>query len=184
MTAPTTSADARPVTALPDMAAQLQRGALAAATAPGIQTRLPAEGCCWHSGTWRIFPGTPDQIARVRGYVRSKMISHPALDDAMLAASELASNAIAHSASGYQEGMFAVHLTLASPHHIAVLVTDQGGPNQPRISRASTDQEAGRGLEVVASLASLLITTGDATGRSVLAVIPAPPAQTTSLSLT
>ncbi len=70
--------------------------------------------------------------------------------------------------------MFAVHLALASPHHIAVLVTDQGGPNQPEFSRARTDQESGRGLEVVASLASLLLTSGDTSGRSVLAVIPDP----------
>jgi anti-sigma regulatory factor (Ser/Thr protein kinase) len=89
----------------------------------------------------------------------------------MLAASELAANAMTHTASGHPGGMFAVHLTLASPHHIAVQVPDQGGPNHPRISRAGTDQESGRGLDVVASL---LLTTGDAAGRSILAVIPDP----------
>jgi len=154
------------------MAARLQRGALTAATSPGTQARLAAQGCHWHTGTWRIFPGTPDQVAHVRRYLRSQLAGHPALDDAMLTASELASNAIRHTASGHQGGMFAVHLTLASPHHIAVMVTDQGGPNQPRISHPGTGQDSGRGLEVVAALASLLITSGDTTGRSVLAVIP------------
>jgi anti-sigma regulatory factor (Ser/Thr protein kinase) len=156
------------------MAAQLERGVLVAATAPGIQAMLTADGCYWHAGTRRIFPGTPDQVAKVRRYIRSEFVGHPALDNAMLAASELAANAMTHTASGHPGGMFAVHLTLASPHHIAVQVTDQGGPNHPRISRAGTDQESGRGLDVVASLASLLVTTGDAAGRSILAVIPDP----------
>jgi anti-sigma regulatory factor (Ser/Thr protein kinase) len=156
------------------VAARLQGGVLAAATATGTQARLAAQGCYWRTGTWRIFPGTADQVAAVRRYVRAEFIVHPALDDAILVASELASNAIAHTASGNQGGNFAVHLALASPHHIAVLVTDQGGPNQLQISRASTDQQSGRGLEVVASLASLLATSGDTSGRSVLAVIPDP----------
>jgi anti-sigma regulatory factor (Ser/Thr protein kinase) len=182
MTAPTASTDAMPAASTFEMAAQLQRGALAAVTAPGTQARLAAGGCYWRTGTWRIFPGTPDQVAKVRRYIRSELIGHPALDDAMLAASELATNAMAHSASGHQGGMFAVHLTLASPHHIAVLVTDQGGPNQPQISRPGTGQESGRGLHVVASLASQLLTTGDTNGRSVLAVIPSPPDETETLA--
>ncbi len=76
--------------------------------------------------------------------------------------------------------MFAVHLTQASPHHIAVLVTDQGGPNHPQIGHPGPDQESRRGLKVVAALASQLITTGDTNGRSVLAVIPDPEDDTAS----
>jgi anti-sigma regulatory factor (Ser/Thr protein kinase) len=174
MTASTASTDAHPVTAVPEIVAQFQRSALAAATAPGIQAMLAADGCYWYTGTWRIFPGTPDQVAKVRRYVRSEFIGHPALDDAMLAASELAANAITHTASGQQDGMFAVHLTLASPYHIAVLVTDQGGPTKPEASRAGTDQESGRGLEVVASITTMLVTYCDTATRSVLAVIPDP----------
>lgn len=174
MTAPVTSTDARPASIPPQTATRLHRGALATATAPIIRAMLTEDGCYWHAGTWRIFPGTPDQVATVRRYVRSEFAGHPALDDAMLAASELASNAITHSASGQQGGLFAVHLTQASPHHIAVLVTDQGGPSEPQFSRAGTDQESGRGLQVIEALASLLIATGDTTGRSVLAVIPDP----------
>src|SRR5258708_5401036 len=123
MPAPATSTEAAQANAMPEIAAQLQRGAMAAATAPGVQARLAAEGCHWYTGTWRVFPGTPDQVAKVRRFLRSQLAGHPALDDAILAASELASNAIAHSASGHQGGMFAVHLTLASHHHIAVQVT-------------------------------------------------------------
>src|SRR5260370_27229945 len=88
------SADLLPASALPDTAARLQRCALAAATAPGARARLAAEGCHWYTGTWRVFPGTPDQVAKVRRYIRSQLAGHPALDDAMLAASELASNAL------------------------------------------------------------------------------------------
>ena len=79
-----------------------------------------------------------------------------------------------HTASGHPGGMFAVHLTQASPHHIAVLVTDQGSPNHPQIGHPGPDQESRRGLKVVAALASQLITTGDTNGRSVLVVIPDP----------
>jgi serine/threonine-protein kinase RsbW len=180
MTAPAASTDAHSASVHPDIAAQLQRSALAAATTPGTQARLAADGCHWYTGTWRVFPGAPDQVTKVRRYLQSQLAGHPALDDAILAASELASNAIAHSASGHQGGMFAVHLTLASPHHIAVLVTDQGGPNQPQINRPGTDQESGRGLQVVASLTTLLVTSSDTSGRSVLAVIPATPGDTAS----
>jgi anti-sigma regulatory factor (Ser/Thr protein kinase) len=172
MTAPTACTHAPPAGPAPETAARLLRSALTAATAPGTQARLALQGCHWYAGTWRVFPGTPDQIPMVRRYIRSELAGLPALDDAMLAASELASNAITHTASGHPGGMFAVHLTLASPHHIAILVTDQGGPNQPWISHPGSDQDSGRGLQVVASLASMLITTGDTTGRSILAVIP------------
>ncbi|HEY3903332.1 MAG TPA: hypothetical protein VGM14_05490 [Streptosporangiaceae bacterium] len=78
MTAPVTSTEARPASTLPDMAAQLERGVLVAATAPGIQAMLTADGCYWHAGTWRIFPGTPDQVAKVRRYIRSEFVGHPA----------------------------------------------------------------------------------------------------------
>lgn len=173
MTAPTASTEAPPASAPPEMVTPLKASALAVATARNTRARLAADGCHWYTGTWRVFPGTPDQVAKVRQYIRSQLAGHPALDDVTLAASELASNAIAHSASGRQGGIFAVHLTLASPDHIAVLVTDQGGPNHPQISHPGTDQDSGRGLEVVAALASQLITSGDATTRSILAVIPA-----------
>jgi serine/threonine-protein kinase RsbW len=182
MPAPTASTHAPPASHTPEVVAQLQRSALTAATAPGTQGRLAADGCYWRTGTWRIFPGTPDQIPRVRRYIRSELAGLPALDNAMLAASELAANAITHTASGHPGGMFSVHLTLASPHHIAILVTDQGGPNQPQISHPGTDQDSGRGLHVVASLASQLTTTGDPTGRSVLAVIPDPEDDTDNTS--
>ncbi len=179
MTTPATSTEAPTASTSLETAAQLQRTAIAATATPGTQAALAAQRCQWQAGTWQIFPGTADQVATVRQYIRSQLTGHPALDDVILAASELAANAITHTSSGHPGGTFAIHLTHSSPGHIALLVTDQGGPSQPQITRPDTDKESGRGLSVVASLASLLDTSGDATGRTVLAVIPGPPGGTT-----
>lgn len=47
-----------------------------------------------------IFRGIAQQVAAVRRFVESEIRDHPALDNAVLMASELAANAIAHSVSG------------------------------------------------------------------------------------
>jgi hypothetical protein len=68
--------------------------------------------------------------------------------------------------------MFAVHLAVMSPDHVAVLVTDQGAPTQLQASHPDSNEESGRGLEVVASLSSLVLTFGNPDMRSMLAVVP------------
>jgi serine/threonine-protein kinase RsbW len=120
----------------------------------------------------RGFAGTPDQVAAVRGFVRELLGGHPAGDDAVLVASELAANAIAHTASGHAGGAFGVHLARLSAEHVAVLVTDQGGPTEPNVRPADLESESGRGLDVVTALSSTFSVPGEGEQRGVLAVIP------------
>ncbi len=110
----------------------------------------------------------------VRAFVRRVLDGHPAADDAVLVASELATNAVAHTFSGLDAGRFAVHVTAFTPELAGVVVTDQGAAGRPRIGGLDHEAESGRGLAVVRSVASELLFTDSPGGpRSVLAVIPA-----------
>ena len=90
-----------------------------------------------------------------------------------MAASELAANAIAHTASG-SGGKFAVHLSDLGDR-VAILVCDEGGPTIPSPRKAADQEESGRGLWLVASLCAEFRVIGDDHGRGVLAVISALP---------
>jgi serine/threonine-protein kinase RsbW len=120
----------------------------------------------------RLFPGTGDQVRAVRDYARAGFVGHGARDDAVLVASELATNAIEHSASGRSGGMFMVYLAELGAYHVAMIVTDQGGPSRPHEEQAAEDAESGRGLAVAKSLTSLLEFSEDGELRSALAIIP------------
>jgi hypothetical protein len=123
------------------------------------------------AGPSRLFPGSADQVGQVRRFVRSQVGDHPAADDVVLAASELASNAIKHTASGRDSGMFLVQLTMVGPDHVAVIVTDQGTADGPQVRHPDAGQESGRGLAVVEALACLWLPLGDCRMRSMLAVV-------------
>jgi anti-sigma regulatory factor (Ser/Thr protein kinase) len=97
----------------------------------------------------RVFHGAPDQVARVRGGVREYLdgylVPDGAADDVVLIVSELAANAITHSASA---GRFIVARCEVFPSYVWVEVEDLGGPWHPR-------QRDGRphGLDIVTALA-------------------------------
>ena len=166
-----------------DLAMALQQAALAAVTRldadlsqamnhPGTLPDFPASPS-------RVFLGTPDQIRAVRGYVRTGFAGHAAAQDAELVASELATNAVSHSASGLPGGIFLVHLARLTPADVAIIVTDQGGTGHPRQPDTDLDSESGRGLAVVHALSSLLASSRDDHYHSVLAVISSPQEPTT-----
>ncbi len=123
----------------------------------------------------QAFAGSGVQVQAVRDFVAGSFAGHPAAADAVLVASELAANAIMHSASGQDGGLFMVHLTQVGADFLAVMITDQGGPGEPHDVQAGPDAESGRGLAVVGSLTSCLTWFGDDHQRSVLAVVPAAP---------
>ena len=121
----------------------------------------------------RTFTGTNDQVAAVRRFVRSQLADHPALDDAVLAASELAANAIAHTRSGCAGGTFAVHIGVMSSKSVCLLVADEGGPTIPDPQRARVDADSGRGLDLVTAVSAIFVPAGDENTRNVLVVITA-----------
>jgi hypothetical protein len=72
--------------------------------------------------------------------------------DAVLLTSELAANAIQHTASG-QGGTFAVTIC-PRPPAIRICVTDGGAPDGPSITSPASLAASGRGLAIVDTLAS------------------------------
>jgi len=92
----------------------------------------------------RTFPGRADQIGPVRRDIASRLAGHPASDDAVLIASELATNSVLHSASAGE--CFTVRCQ-AHCGYVQIEVEDLGGPWQP-------GQPDGRphGLDVIGAL--------------------------------
>jgi serine/threonine-protein kinase RsbW len=120
----------------------------------------------------QVFPGKPDQVRAVRGFVRQQLLCHAACDDSVLVASELATNSIRHSLSGRDGGAFLVHAAALDSRDAMILVTDQGGSGLPRESTPGPGAESGRGLAVARSLTSVLEFSQGSGLRSALAIIP------------
>jgi len=100
----------------------------------------------------RAFPGRPDQIAHARDFTRRILASCPVLDEAVLLVSELATNAIEHTATA-DEGSF--HVTIYQGNSsLLIAVTDDGSDNVPTPAhQADTLSETGRGLALVELIA-------------------------------
>ena len=77
----------------------------------------------------RTFPGRSDQVAAARQFIRDALAECPGAADVVLLTSELAANAILHSASG-DGGSFGVALHQV-PALVRVEVTDGGSPAGP-----------------------------------------------------
>jgi serine/threonine-protein kinase RsbW len=123
-----------------------------------------AQASCPHSAAalWSEFPGAAEHVRRVRRWLRANLGACPAVDDAILLASELVTNALEHSASG-RGGSFAVAV-YHRPADVRVEVTDQGGPWAPG---DAADGLHGRGLVIVGTFARAWGITGDDSGRTV-----------------
>ncbi|WP_431933662.1 ATP-binding protein [Nonomuraea jabiensis] len=120
----------------------------------------------------RYFLGSAPSITEARRFVAALLRGWPAVGDAELIVSELATNAIRHSASGRFGGRFLVSVH-AHPDRLWIGVLDEGGPSFPRVFRPCLEGEGGRGLLVVASLALDWGVWGDEHGRTVWAVLDA-----------
>jgi len=104
----------------------------------------------------RRFPGLPSQIAYARRFVARQLAQSPEAATATLLTSELATNAITHSASGRATGKFEVSVHLA-PGWARVEVRDLGNMEeapQPQHRDPYDTAEHGRGLDLVEALSS------------------------------
>jgi anti-sigma regulatory factor (Ser/Thr protein kinase) len=113
----------------------------------------------------RIFPGSPDQVAHARQFVGRVLAGHPVANDAALLTSELATNAVVHTASG-QDGTFAV----AVRQHAAMVrveVWDAGAVTAPVVRSPDREREGGVGLGLVEAIAARWGHFGDQDGRVV-----------------
>ena len=115
----------------------------------------------------RVLPGEERQLGVLRRWLASLLPDCPARDDVLVVATELASNAIQHTASGLS--WFAVEVTWHEPVvHIAV--ADCGGPGEPQVIDDPAG-ERGRGLRLVQGLSVRTGYIGDQHGRTVWAQI-------------
>jgi anti-sigma regulatory factor (Ser/Thr protein kinase) len=100
----------------------------------------------------RSFGGQPDQVAQARHFVQGALAGCPALADAVLLTSELATNAVQHSVTG-RGGAFVVAISHA-PGRVRVTVTDGGSATRPIVAPRSAELVvSGRGLVLVDGLA-------------------------------
>jgi anti-sigma regulatory factor (Ser/Thr protein kinase) len=113
----------------------------------------------------QVFPGHADQVRAVRAALAQSLADGPMRDDAVLAASELAANAVLHSLSREPGGKFTVRIEIHPGDYLWLEVEDGGGPwdEHPR-----TDGR-GHGLKIVAELSSDWGIEGDELARVVWA---------------
>ncbi|MFI6209368.1 ATP-binding protein [Streptomyces sp. NPDC051041] len=100
----------------------------------------------------RAFPGLAEQVAQARHFVASMIVEGGPVDDAVLVVSELATNAVRHSRSGSAGGWFLVIVGFGDGL-VRIEVVDQGGESAPHLCDATSQEESGRGLLLIASCA-------------------------------
>jgi anti-sigma regulatory factor (Ser/Thr protein kinase) len=116
------------------------------------------------------FPGDREYLSEVRRWTAAVVGDKSRADDVVQVVSELAANAIQHTASGDAGGLFILHLaTFTNRWHVRV--DDQGGPTVPVVMTTTNEAEAGRGLAVVAALTSDWGVLGDKYARGVWAEV-------------
>lgn len=112
--------------------------------------------------------GTPESARAARDLVRRALGDrHPSTHDAELIVSELVSNAISHSRSGQPGGKLTVAVEAsAESQDVLIRVNDAGAAGQPTLRAPRRNSERGRGLRVVAALATDWGTETSGSGRS------------------
>jgi hypothetical protein len=116
------------------------------------------------------FAGRPECLADARCFTYAVLGDCDAAHTVALVADELAGNAIKHTASGEPGGEFVLRLARFA-NRCRVRIDDQGGPSTPSVCAADDEDEAGRGLTIVAMVSARWGVDGDEQARSVWAEI-------------
>lgn len=116
------------------------------------------------------FAGRSECLIDARRFTFAVLGEGDGAHTAALVADELAGNAIKHTASGEPGGEFVLRLARFG-NRCRVRVDDQGGPGSPTVCAAADEDEAGRGLTIVAMLSARWGVEGDERARSVWAEI-------------
>jgi anti-sigma regulatory factor (Ser/Thr protein kinase) len=103
------------------------------------------------------------QIAHARRFIAGVLSGFGAAEDIVLCVCELASNAVLHSCSREPGGQFTVRVSVSPGGRIRAEVVDRVGPWDPEPAQ---DEEHGRGLLIVAALATRWGVTGSEAGRA------------------
>jgi anti-sigma regulatory factor (Ser/Thr protein kinase) len=97
----------------------------------------------------QVLPAHADQVKVARAFIAAVLAACPAVGDAVLCVSELATNAVLHSASRNPGGTFTVRAAIFDDH-VRVEVEDNGGRWEERPDRDSRPH----GLDIVRELAA------------------------------
>lgn len=146
---------------------------MAAAPAPAPVPPVSLAAPAWWAAVAELtVPGEPDRAGEVRRWLREFVAglesALAATDDSVLIISELVSNALRHSQSGLPGGEITVRAAFR-PGVLRLEVIDQGGPWADRAGQEADDDAAaewGRGLRIVASLATAWDVSGDCGSRT------------------
>jgi serine/threonine-protein kinase RsbW len=114
----------------------------------------------------RTFGGTADQVRCARRFVATAMTGRASAGDAAICVSEIATNAVLHSDSGRPGGSFTVHVMIDAAV-TRIEITDQGGGWNAVRPQADSSRPSGRGLTIVAALATDWGIHGDNSARTV-----------------
>ncbi|MDB4872689.1 MAG: putative anti-sigma regulatory factor, serine/threonine protein kinase [Gemmatimonadales bacterium] len=104
----------------------------------------------------RMFSGTPASVGEARKFACLLAAGHRLVDAVELVVSELATNAVDHTATGAPGGCFVVEVEVY-PARVWVAVVDMGADTSPVPSDddpSSVKSVAGRGLFLVDALAA------------------------------
>ncbi|MDA8372617.1 MAG: ATP-binding protein [Nocardiopsaceae bacterium] len=102
----------------------------------------------------RWFPGSRSSIREVRRFIANRLQGCPATDDAVLVASELATNAIQHTESGTWTTGFLVMLEHTAEEGVLITIHDAGTTTRtPYLAESNPNTEHGRGLSLVNAVA-------------------------------
>ncbi|MFI7145338.1 ATP-binding protein [Nonomuraea sp. NPDC050022] len=109
------------------------------------------------------FPGRPEVVSDVRIYAVTWLVGElpeaaddaNLLDNVRLLVTEIATNAIRHTISGrWRNGAFRVRMWRGSGGRIRVEVRDQGWWSGPRLRSDDANETGGRGLQILAAVAT------------------------------
>jgi serine/threonine-protein kinase RsbW len=109
------------------------------------------------------YPATRDQVGVIRAELRALLADCPGVDDIILCASELATNAVIHSHSAQPGGTITIQTDIRPGDHVRIEVRDDGGP----WSQPARDADRPHGLDIVRALASDMGITETPAGRAI-----------------
>jgi anti-sigma regulatory factor (Ser/Thr protein kinase) len=109
----------------------------------------------------KVLRGRPESVREARAWIARHLDGFPALDAALLATSELVTNAVLHSRSRLDGGKVRVRIEVTPGAYVRIEVRDDGPGFDPgRTVRAAGLDENGHGLFLVGQLAELWGTDG------------------------
>jgi hypothetical protein len=111
---------------------------------PTSATAAPRRSCT------RSFPGRREHVRQARAFITAFLDGCPAANDAVLLASEIAANAVAHSASGRPGGTFTLRARVDGDGCLHAEVEDQGSGWDGNLGTA----EAPHGLFLLRALSA------------------------------